>query len=472
MNTPRNRRLRRDSAGTPLITQRARAASASAAVIGVVLALLVAANVLASRSTQSWDLTHAGNNTLAPQSVLAAKHLTSDLNVVGLFHPGAGNGQVEAEALVALYAAQSPHVKYRSADPEIDVVDRKRYSITQDNTVVLDYGGKTELLLPGAQTESDFTSALVKLESSRVPMVCWSVGDGERQLTDTNDSTGYSTVAGLLDRNSFAHKDILLASVTAIPADCDELVILDATNALPDKTVAAVDAYLAGGGRLLIAAEPWAKDPRATASLSAVLKPYGLGFSGALVVEGDPSRAASQDPTIPAVIDYGRSPITTDIQGIVSFFPQSTAITGTAVPGASVVRIAPTSTSAYGIAAIRSNVARQAADASGPFTIMETLEQPTAAAKTRIVMVGTQSFADNRTLVANNDANVELALGSFQWLAGQDALIAVPPKPNRALPLVLTQQDQSTVIFITTVLMPGLIALAGVAVWWRRRVFA
>ena len=123
--------------------------------------------------------------------------------------------------------------------------------------------------------------------------------------------------------------------------------------------------------------------------------------------------------------------------------------------------------------------ARQSGDVSGPFTMMETVEQAAGAGgsgnagKTRIVIVGTQSFAENRTLPPNNnDANLELALGSFQWLAGQDALIALPPKPDRALPIALTQQDQSTIIFITAVLMPGLIVFAGFVVWWRRRVFA
>ena len=57
------------------MNRRIRAASLSAAVIVVVLALLVAANVLASRSPQAWDLTRAGNNTLAPQSVLVARRL-------------------------------------------------------------------------------------------------------------------------------------------------------------------------------------------------------------------------------------------------------------------------------------------------------------------------------------------------------------------------------------------------------------
>ena len=454
------------------MNRRVRAASLSATVIAVVLGLLVAANVLASKSAQSWDLTRAGNNTLAPQSVLVARRLTSDLQVVGLFHPAVGNGQPEAEALVALYAAQSPHVKYRTADPDKDPVDVKRYGITQLNTLVLDYKGKTELLLQSSQTESDFTSALIKLESDTVPMVCWGVGDGERDLNDTNQSTGYSAVAALLEKNNFAHEALLLPSTTVIPTECDEVVLLDPTRTLPAQAMKAIETYLAGGGRMLIAAEPWAKDPSVTASLSALLKPYGLGFSGALVVETDPSRFPSQNPTVPGVIAYGQSPITGDIQNIVSYFPQTTAITGTPVAGVQVVRLASTSNGAYAIAGIRPNLARQSTDASGPFAMMETVEQPAGTGKTRIVVVGTPAFAQNGTLPPNNsDADLELALGSFQWLAGQDSLIDLPPKADRALPIALTQDEQSTLIFITAVLMPGLIVLAGVVVWWRRRIF-
>lgn len=458
------------------MSTRRRAASISAGVIVAVLVALVAANLLAARSTLAWDLTRAQNNTLAPESVLAAGRLHSDLQVIGLFHPGVNNGQVEAEALISLYQAASPHVKYRSADPNADPADVKRYGVTQLNTVVLDYGGKTELLLQGLQTEQDFTSALLKLESDRVPVVCWGIGDGERELTDTNVKTGYSAVADLLAKNNFTSRQTILAGLTAIPSDCDELVILDPAKALPAPTVAAVAAYLEGGGRLLAVAEPWAQDQAPTRSLNAVLEPYGVAFSGALAVEGDPSHAAVQDPTNPAVTAYGRSPITGDVQGIVSFFPQSTTVAGTPAVGVQEVRLAQTSSSSYAISQIRSDLSRHPGDAPGPLTIMETLElpaQPAGGGKTRIALVGTPAFAQNGTLPPNNsDANLDLALGAFQWLAGQDELIALPPKPDRALPLALTQQDESNLIFITMVLMPGLIVLAGVIVWWRRRVFA
>jgi ABC-type uncharacterized transport system involved in gliding motility auxiliary subunit len=101
---------------------------------------------------------------------------------------------------------------------------------------------------------------------------------------------------------------------------------------------------------------------------------------------------------------------------------------------------------------------------------METLEVPAGQKTARIAMLGTSALAENRILPpSSNDVNLELVLGTFQWLAREDSLISLPPKPPRALPLTLTQQDQSTVIFITIFLMPGLIVFGGVMVWWRRR---
>ncbi len=160
--------------------RRARAGSLSLVITVVVLALLVAGNVLASKSNSALDLTHGKLNTLAPQSVLAAQRLTSDLQVVGLWRTGAGNGEFEAEALVTLYAAQSPHVKYRREDVDADSTDVKKYAIKEPNTVVLDYRGKTALLTQTLQREVDLTAALLRLESDRVPIVCWAIGEISR----------------------------------------------------------------------------------------------------------------------------------------------------------------------------------------------------------------------------------------------------------------------------------------------------
>src|SRR6266567_1082010 len=458
---PRGRRAVSDDSRARVATlamsrwaRRARAGSLSLFVTTIVLALLVAANVLASKSTQAIDLTRGGLNTLAPQSVLAAKRLTSDLQVIGIFRAGAGNGQTEAEALIGLYAAQNAHVKYRRADADTDLADVNRYKVKRPNTLVLDYKGKSELLTRESQGEVDVTAALVKLESDRVPLVCWAIGDGERSLGDKDTNSGYSGVADILAKNNFASRDLLASQVTSIPGDCDEVAVVAPTKPL-------------------IAAEPWQQDLTVTASLSEVLKPYGLGFSGALIVETDPAHNAGNQ-TIPAATQYGVSPITANVKGIAAYFPQSTPITGTPDPAATSVAIARTTSGAFAVSSPRTDYAtRKAGDAGGPFTMMETLEEPAGQKKTRIVVSGSGALAENLVLPPNaGGANLEIALASFQWLAEQDALISIPPKPQRALPLPLTQQDQSTLIFITGVLLPGLMVFGGVMVWWRRRVFS
>src|SRR5260370_8794526 len=264
--------------------RRDRAGSVSLVITAVVVAAVGAANVVGLRSNSALDLTHGKLNTLAPQSILAAQRVTSDLQVVGLFRTEAGNGQLEAEALITLYAAQSSHVKYRREDVDKDNADVKKYAIKEPNTVVLDYKGKTALLTPSLQGEVDFTAALLRLESDRVPLVCWAIGDGERGLKHANQVSGYSGVADMLAKNNISTRDILISQATSIPSDCDELAMIDPATALPAPSVKAVVDYLAAGGKLLIAAEPWAKDAATTDSLNTALAPYGLGFSRALVV--------------------------------------------------------------------------------------------------------------------------------------------------------------------------------------------
>jgi ABC-type uncharacterized transport system involved in gliding motility auxiliary subunit len=451
------------------VNRRLRAGSASLLVSVTVLAVLVALNVLASRTTLAWDMTRSGINTLAPQSALAAKRLDADLLVIGLFRAGPRNGQAEAESLVGLYVAESSRVTYRGESFDRDLADVRRYSVREPNTLVLDYRGKTQQLTQALQTEQDLTTALLKLEADHVPVVCWAAGAGGRSRTDTT-ADGYSSVVDILARNNFQTTDVLIAELTSIPSDCDEVALIGPTIALSASSVKAVDDYLEVGGSLLIAGDPWSQAPAATASLSQVLKPFGLGFSGALIVEPDAARAF--DAITPAVVDYGRSPITRDIQGIASFFPQTTAITGAPVASATAVVIGATTTNSYAVTAPRGNLARQAADTPGPFVIMETLEVAAGPKNARIAVVGTSGFAENRVLPpSSSDANLELVMGTFQWLAREDGLISIPAKPARAVPLTLTQQDQGTIIFITIFLMPSLIVLGGVMVWWRRRLF-
>jgi ABC-type uncharacterized transport system involved in gliding motility auxiliary subunit len=84
----------------------------------------------------------------------------------------------------------------------------------------------------------------------------------------------------------------------------------------------------------------------------------------------------------------------------------------------------------------------------------------------QIVVFGDGTFVTNkywRQLF--NDA---LALSIVGWLAGQEELISIGPRAVRASRAHLTQAQARTVFYLSVLVVPELILLCGIAVWWRR----
>jgi ABC-type uncharacterized transport system involved in gliding motility auxiliary subunit len=447
-------------------TRQARFGSLSVLVTAAVLGVLVFVNILAARGTQSIDLTRAHFNTLAPQSVLVVKRLDADMEVIGFYRPADDQSRKDAQDLLGLYAAESPRFKVRFVNPDLDLEDVQRYGVRQSGTLVLAYKGKTEVLAPGSQAEQDVTSAMLKLESNRTPQVCWAGGNGERQLTEGNQIVGYSAAADMLGRNNFKTKDVLLAN--GVPADCEVLAVIGVQKPLQDSEKKALGDYLAAGGKLILAVDPWL-DATTLASVNDVLKPYGLSFDGALVLDPDPAHNANT-ATIPVATSYGSTPIARGITNLPSVFPDATGIAAAQGADATLVPIVTTSSQSYEIASKRDSLTRSANDKGGPFVLMESAEKTSGAKKSRVVLVGTSTFAENSVLPPQfAGVNSELLLGSMEWLSEQESLIALPAKPSRTLPLALTQEQQGLVIVLTMLLLPMAVATAGLAVWARRR---
>jgi ABC-type uncharacterized transport system involved in gliding motility auxiliary subunit len=435
----------------------------TAAVVGI----LVVVNVLAARSTQALDLTRYKVNTLAPESVQVAQRLDADAHLT-LWDNSTDTSFTDVSNLLGRYQAASPHVKVTVIDPNNDPLTARGQGVAELDTIVIQYHGKSQILTPGSQGEQDVTAALLKLESSRTPEVCWVGGDGEADLKNTDPLLGYSEASNQIQKDNFSVKDLLLSQVTEIPADCDLVAIVRPTKALPAPAVKLLTAYLAGGGRLLIAVDPW-QEASVTTGYNLVLTGYGLSFSGGLVVP-DAAHHLNSEPTAVAVLDYGSSPIARGLANRVSFFPESTAIDSTSTPGVTLTPVAQTTSASFVITVPRqSPFTQQSADKSGPFTIMETGEKtPAGSKKSRVVLVGTGAFAENQVLLLQGE-NIQLLTGSLNYLTEQEQLISIPAKPSNAKPLSLTQQDQSFNLWITLLAMPLLVALGGLAVWWRRR---
>jgi len=263
-------------------------------------------------------------------------------------------------------------------------------------------------------------------------------------------------------------RDLLLSQATAVPPDCDVVAIVGPTKAMTDPTLKMLIDYLAKGGRLLLALDPW-REAAVTSSYNSALAAYGLTLNGGLVVP-ETAQAARGEPTAIAITNYGSSPIVKDLSNRVSFFPESTSIDSTGTADATVTPVAQTSANAYLVETPRQPpFTQQSGDKSGMFTIMETAERtPAGAKKSRVVVVGSSAFAENNVFQAAA-VNIQLLTGSLNYLTEQEQLISIPPKPAGTPPLALTQEQANLNLWITLLLLPVLVVLGGMAVWWRRR---
>jgi len=451
-------------------TRRTRFGTLSVLVSAVVIGILVAVNVVVSRGTQAADLTTSGQYTLAPRSVQVTRQLDSDLVVTGFFRPDERDTRRQVQSLLDLYRQQSSHVKVRFADPDQNRSVVQSLGVTIAGSIVLQYRGRPPIVLNLAeQSESDVTGAIQRLESARTPVLCWAGGDGERDLKDSNQVSGYSAAAELLSSSNYQSQDVLLVQ-QGVPPTCDVLVVMQLARPLNDASVKAIQDYLARGGKLLMAVDPWL-DAKTLASANAVVKPFGIAFDGGLVVEGDPAHAAKDDPTVPVVDRFGDSPITRQLANRYVFFPGSTAITGAVTGPATGNDLATTSDRSYDIAQQRTSLDQRSTDRHGPFVLMRSIEQSQSSGRTtRIVLSGTSSLAENRTLPPTaSGSNPDLFLASLDWLSQQDALISIAPKPPAGQPLALTDQDVRVNELVTLGLMPLAVLLIGLLVLVRRR---
>ena len=448
-------------------SRQSRFGTLSVVVTAILLGILVMGNVLAARATQSFDLTKYKNNTLAPQSLLVAQRLDSTANA-WLWDNSGDPNLASTRNLLQRYAAASPHFKVTVEDPNNDPATARAQGVKVVDTIVIQYRGKPQLLNPGSQTEQDITAALLTLESTRTPTVCWVGGEGEGDLKNTDQLQGYSETSDQIIKDNFLVRDLVLSQAASVPADCDVVALVGPTKQIPDATVKVLTDYLAGGGRLLLAVDPW-REAAVTARYNAVLTDYGLSFSGGLVVP-DAAHAARGEPTATAVLQYGSSPIARDLSNRVSFFPEATSIDSTSKPDVLETPVAQSTADSYLVQQPRQPpLTKDAKDKSGPFTLMATAERtPPGGKKSRVVLVGTGAFAENEVL-ASTAVNIQLLTGSLNYLTEQEALISIPPKPSSNPTLALTQEQQNLNLWITLIALPMFVVVGGVLVWWRRR---
>ena len=83
------------------------------------------------------------------------------------------------------------------------------------------------------------------------------------------------------------------------------------------------------------------------------------------------------------------------------------------------------------------------------------------------MVVGDSDFVANNVLGIRG--NSDLFLNMVNWLAQQENMIAIRPRQPDDRRITLTADQQRRIVWLSMLLVPGLILGSGVYTWWQRR---
>jgi ABC-type uncharacterized transport system involved in gliding motility auxiliary subunit len=462
-------------------------------VIVVFLGILGLLNFLSIRHSQRWDVTASGVNTLSDQTQKVLDGLPAPVQVTAFMNPD-DQGTAAVENLLRNYEASSNgKLTWESVDPVTNLGMAQQYGIRNYKTIIFQMGDKRQDST--GLTESDFTSALIKLTASAQPKVYFLTGHGEKN-PDAQTQDSYSQMKASLTSENYQVATLNLATEGSVPSDAAVLVIASPRNPLLPEETRAIGDYLDRAGHLFLMV-----DPRTASNAADLVQRWGITFSDGLVF--DPASAFQRDPRAPVVVRYGLHKVTESLARdnlpIVLVEATSINIAQERTPTVQITRLAETSGDRSFVKPVDAPGTEfvEGQDTQGPVVLAVAVEAdapnapasggdvsggdqagasatPTATdkPKARAVIVGDSDYPSNgiEALVsAFGGNNRDFFMNAVGWLGGSDALAAIRPKPPEQRPLFLGTAQRNTIIFGTMILLPLLILMAGGLVWWGRR---
>jgi hypothetical protein len=420
--------------------------------------------------------------------VTSASQVDDDPEIKGLLGEYAyateGNpaGQVTVE-YIDLYEDRRKTEKYGVDKPGLILLlcGDKRSMLTPD--LLYHYENKVKKEFIGEQA---VTAAILDVSNPDRKKIYFLVGHGELRPDDVDPARGLSIARDALLQRNYDVEWLELAAARKIPSDAAVLVSVSPQEPFTPYEQELLRQYLgAGAGRLILFLSPLAK----TGLNDLLIDDWGVVVdddiildpaSDSMTEEGDLIiRAFTPHPITQTLMDY-KEVLTMGRTRSVRPLPGRSASAGL-----SVVTLAATSKSAWGeinypargIQAytpgidIKGMPRIDPPDRLGVAVASERVpvrgDLPFSVAGGKLVVVGTGDMISNARVSTTGD--FQLFLGAVNWTVGRDASLNVPARPIERFSLSLSAGDLARLRYTLMLVLPGIAALLGIAVYWARR---
>ncbi len=468
-----------------------------------VLAILVGINWAVNRRDKRWDLTAAASFTLSEQTIKVLTGLKTPVKVLVFAEPG---GTQRFRDALGMYTNASSNIQVEYVDMDREPIRAREYDIAAPGTVVMEYAGRREKVM--SDREQDLTNTLIKVTTGRQPKAYFVQGHGERD-TLGNERTGYASVVDVMKRDNYTVDKIVLAQTPeGVPADASVLVIAGPTTDYLKPEVDAIRTYLRKGGKALFMLDPAVGETaRPMPMIEALLKEWGITLGHDVVIDASGmGKLLGADASVPVVASYPQHPVTDNFD-LLTAFPLAQSVKGEAgveLGMANTQNLLQTSERSWSEADVKSLISggkvaldEAAGDQRGPITIALSLsmdapdfaataatsgkpsegEKPADEAKPaadaakkpqmRLVVIGDSDFATNAA--AGIQGNADLFVNMNNWLTQQEDLISIHARDAGDRRITMTADQQRNLLWLSLLIIPGLILGSGVYTWSKRR---
>jgi ABC-type uncharacterized transport system involved in gliding motility auxiliary subunit len=436
----------------------------------IVIAIIVIANVLADRHNKSFDATSNKRYSLSDQTAKIVKGLKQDASIT---YFNQSTRFRDGKDLLDQYANLSPKVRVEYVDPDKEPQRAREAGIRNFGTAVVQIGAKKEEAK--SMTEEGITGAFIRDLKSNTRTVCFVTGSGEHQI-DNSDREGLSRFKDLVAKDNYESKSIDLLQKAEVPSDCTALVIAGPTRNYEQPEVDAIKKYVEGGGRAFLMLDPPLKLGRSEIAdndaLTNLLQSWGVTMDKDLILDLNPiGQIAGLGPQVALVTSYSSQPVVSELKGTATGFPLARSMEIKNANKTTVEKLFDSS----GTSLATSNLSSPAVDIrdpknkKGPLTIAAagTYNTGKENSQGRFVVIGSSSWAANRFIGFNG--NDDLALNAINWLSSDEDLISIRPKPQDDRRITMTRSQLNWVRATSQFVLPLVIVVAGVGVWWKRR---
>ena len=438
--------------------------------IVIILAVVVVANILASRYSKSYDATANKRYSLSNETKKIVDGLKHDATIT---YYNQSTHFRQGKDLLDEYANISSKVKVKYVDPDKDPTAAREAGIRSIPAATVEANGHTEQATD--ITEEGVTGAFIRDIKGNTRTVCFVTGSGEHQIDDSSRD-GLSQLKELLGRDSYQTKSIDLLTSAQVPADCTAIVVAGPTGNYEQPEVNAIKTYVENGGRAFFMLDPPLRMGPTTIAdndaLTSLLASWGVTPDKDLVLDLNPiGQIAGLGPQEPLVTSYGTQPIVSGMKGTATAFPLSRSLTITNGAKTTVDKLFDSSSSSLATMNLSSTAVsvKDPNNKKGPLTLAAAGSYNTGKqnAQGRFVVVGSSIWATNRFLGFNG--NGDLAGNVVNWLCSDEDLISIRPKTPEDRRITMTRAQMNTVRIVSQFVLPLIVIIGGIGVWLRRR---